>query len=520
MSYLLGIDVSTTATKALVIDERGSVVAIASDEYEFFTPRPLWAEQNPADWWRACVKVIRRVLEKIPAREIAGIGLTGQMHGLVLLDAEGNVLRPCIMWNDQRTAKQCAEITDQVGGTKNLLRMIGNPVLPGFTAPKILWVRENEPQVYARAAHVLLPKDYLRYKLTGAYATEVSDASGTALLDVAQRNWSDELLKAIEIPRAWLPDVFESSVVSAKISADAANETGLLEGTPVVGGGGDQAAQAVGTGIVQEGIVSATLGTSGVVFASSDSYRLEPNGLLHAFCHAVPNKWHLMGVMLSAAGSFRWFRDALGEQEKREARDAKEQRDENKDVYEILTEKAARANAGCEGLIFLPYLTGERTPHPDPHARGAFFGITLRHRKEHFARAVLEGVAYGLRDSLELMRALGLNISQVRASGGGARSELWRQILANVFNSEIALVNWNPESGFRTEGAAFGAALLAGVGAGVYANVEDACARTIHVTDLATQGKDVQVYDDYYQVYRALYPALQTQFERLGALAT
>ncbi|GIL15358.1 MAG: xylulokinase [Chloroflexota bacterium] len=507
MSYLIGIDVSTTATKALVIDERGDVVASASDEYEFFTPRPLWAEQNPADWWRACVKVIRRVLEKIPAREIAGIGLTGQMHGLVLMDADGNVLRPCIMWNDQRTAKQCAEITERVGGAKNLLRLIGNPVLPGFTAPKILWVRENEPQAYARAAHVLLPKDYLRYKLTGAYATEVSDASGTALLDVAKRNWSDELLKAIEIPRAWLPDVFESSVVSAKISADAANETGLLQGTPVVGGGGDQAAQAVGTGIVQEGIVSATLGTSGVVFASSDSYRLEPNGLLHAFCHAVPNKWHLMGVMLSAAGSFRWFRDALGAGEMREARS------ENLDVYDILTREAARVDAGCEGLIFLPYLTGERTPHPDPHARGAFFGITLRHRKEHFTRAVLEGVAYGLRDSLELMRALGLNISQVRASGGGARSELWRQILADVFNSEIALVN-------ITEGAAYGAALLAGVGAGVYASVEDACAQTIHVTDTVTQSENTKVYDDYYQVYRGLYPALQTQFERLSALGT
>ena len=507
MAFLLGIDVSTTATKALVIDERGNVITTASDEYEFFTPRPLWAEQNPADWWRACVSAIRRVLEKIPAREIAGIGLTGQMHGLVLLDAEGNVLRPCIMWNDQRTAKQCAEITELGGGAKNLLRLIGNPILPGFTAPKILWVREHEPHLYARAAHILLPKDYLRYKLTGAYATEVSDASGTALLDVAKRNWSDELLQAIDVPRAWLPDVFESSVVSAKISADAANETGLLQGTPVVGGGGDQAAQAVGTGIAQEGIVSVTLGTSGVVFASSDSYRLEPNGLLHAFCHAVPNKWHLMGVMLSAAGSFRWFRDALGEQEKRNAESAK------RDAYEILTQEAARADAGCEGLIFLPYLTGERTPYPDPHARGAFFGITLRHRKEHFVRAVLEGVAYGLRDSLELMRALGLNISQVRASGGGARSELWRQILADVFNSEIALVN-------ITEGAAFGAALLAGVGAGVYANVEDACARTIHVTDSVTQGENVQVYDDFYQVYRGLYPALKDSFKADDAVTS
>lgn len=506
MAYLLGIDVSTTATKALVIDERGTVVATASDEYEFVTPRPLWAEQDPADWWRACVNVVRAVLEKIPASEIAGIGLTGQMHGLVMLDAEGNVLRPCIMWNDQRTAKQCAEITERVGGTKNLLHLIGNPVLPGFTAPKILWVRENEPQVYARVWHVLLPKDYLRYKLTGAFATEVSDASGMALLDVANRGWSDELLKAIGVPRAWLPDVYESPVVSAKISASAAKETGLLKGTPVVGGGGDQAAQAVGTGIVQEGIVSATLGTSGVVFASSDSYRLEPNGLLHAFCHAVPGKWHLMGVMLSAAGSFRWYRDALGGEERQIARS------EERDVYEVLTAEAEAAEAGCEGLLFLPYLTGERTPYPDPHARGAFFGITLRHGKEHFTRAVLEGVSYGLRDSLELMRALGLKISQVRASGGGARSALWRQILADVFDSEIALVN-------ITEGAAFGAALLAGVGAGVYSSVEDACAKTVQVTDSVRQGENVGVYDEYYRVYRGLYPALKDSFQEVGAIA-
>lgn len=506
MAYLLGIDVSTTATKALVIDERGSVIATASEEYEFFTPRPLWAEQNPADWWRACVKVVRAVLQKVPAREVAGIGLTGQMHGLVMLDADGEVLYPCIMWNDQRTGKQCAEITERAGGTKNLLQLIGNPVLPGFTAPKILWVREHEPEVYARAAHVLLPKDYLRYKLTGAYATEPSDASGMALLDVAKRRWSEELLHALEIPREWLPEVYESPVVSAKISAVAAAETGLLEGTPVVGGGGDQAAQAVGTGIVQEGIVSATLGTSGVVFASSDTYRLEPNGLLHAFCHAVPNKWHLMGVMLSAAGSFRWFRDALGEAEKLEARN------ENRDVYEVLTQKAERAEAGCEGLIFLPYLSGERTPYPDPEARGAFFGITLRHGREHFIRAVLEGVSYGLRDSLELMRALGLNISQVRASGGGARSPLWRQILADVFDSEITLVNIH-------EGAMFGAALLAGVGAGVYSSVEDACAQTVRVTDAVTQDKNVRLYDDYYQVYRRLYPALKDSFVQVGAVA-
>ncbi len=506
MAYLMGIDVSTTATKALVVDERGAVVAEASGSYEFETPRPLWAQQDPADWWRACVDAVRAVLHKIDPSEIVGIGLTGQMHGLVLLDADGRVLRPCIMWNDQRTGAQCAEITARAGGAQALLRLIGNPVLPGFTAPKILWVRENEPNVYARAAHVLLPKDYIRYKLTGAYATEVSDASGTALLNVAGRKWSDELLGALEIPRAWLPDVYESPEVSARISREAADATGLREGTPVVGGGGDQAAQAVGTGIVQEGIVSATLGTSGVVFAASDEYRLEPNGLLHAFCHAVPGKWHLMGVMLSAAGSFRWFRDALGQEEKARAAE------EGKDVYEILTAEAARAAAGCEGLIFLPYLTGERTPYPDSDARGVYFGITLRHGKPELVRATLEGVAYGLRDSLELMRALGIQIAQVRASGGGARSHLWRQILADVFNSEIVLVN-------ITEGAAYGAALLAGAGTGVFGSVQAACAQTIRVTDSVTQGEDVRVYDQYYPVYRALYPALREQFKHVSAVA-
>lgn len=505
MRYLLGIDVSTTATKALVIDAQGRTVTTASAEYPFETPRPLWAEQDPAHWWRACVQVVRAVLKQVEASEIAGIGLTGQMHGLVMLDAEGEPLRPCIMWNDQRTGAQCAEITERVGGPTRLLALIGNPVLPGFTAPKIVWVRENEPEVYARTAHVLLPKDYLRFKLTGTYATEVSDASGMALLDVARRTWSEEMLGALAIPREWLADVFESPVVSARVSAEAARATGLVEGTPVVGGGGDQAAQAVGTGIVEEGIVSATLGTSGVVFSSSDTYRLEPEGRLHAFCHAVPGKWHLMGVMLSAAGSFRWFRDALGQAEAAEARA------EGKDVYDVLTAEAAHAAAGCEGLIFLPYLTGERTPYPDPEARGVYFGITLRHGKPEMVRAVLEGVAYGLRDSLELARALGLRIRQVRASGGGARSALWLQILADVFGSEIALTN-------STEGAAFGAALLAGVGAGVYRSVEEACAQTIAVTETVPPGQAAGVYGEYYRVYRSLYPALKPVFGEVAAI--
>lgn len=502
MTLLLGIDVGTSGTKALVIDAGGRIVAEAMTEYPMDTPRPLWAEQNPADWWQAAIASIQRVLTQVDARDIAGVGLTGQMHGLVMLDAQGEVLRPCIMWNDQRTGAQCAAITQKIGA-KKVIELVGNPILPGFTAPKIVWVRENEPDVYARVTHILLPKDYLRYKLTGAFATEVSDASGTVLLDVAKRQWSDEMLAALEIPREWLPEVYESPVVSAKISADAARATGLLEGTPVVGGGGDQAAQAVGSGIVSQGLISVTLGTSGVVFASSDEYRVEPQGRLHAFCHAVPGKWHLMGVMLSAAGSFRWFRDALGQREKELAGR------EDMDVYKLLTAQAGSAPPGSEGLIFLPYLTGERTPYPDPDARGVFFGLTLRHGKPHMVRAVLEGVSYGLRDSLELMRDLGIRLEQVRVSGGGARSALWRQILSDVFSSEIVQLN-------ITEGAAYGAALLAGVGAGVYSSVEDACARTIRVIDRVEPGAAQVVYADYYPIYRALYPALAPQFKAVS----
>ncbi len=505
MSYLLGIDIGTSGAKALLIDAEGAVIASATEEYPLYTPRPLWAEQDPEDWWRATVGAIRTVLERsgVHAEDVAGLGLTGQMHGMVALDADGHVLRPCIMWNDQRTALQCAEIMDTVG-RERFLALTGNLALPGFTAPKILWVRENEPEVYRRIAKVLLPKDYIRYRLTGDYATEVSDASGTVLFDVAHRRWSLEVLEALDIPPSWMPNSYESPQVTGTVSETAARETGLRPGLPVAGGGGDQAAQAVGSGIVREGVISVTVGTSGVVFAATDEMKLDPQARLHSFCHAVPGRWHVMGVMLSAGGSLRWLRDTIAGPEREVGRLS------GVDPYEIMIAEAAQVPAGSEGLLFLPYLTGERTPYADPNARGAFVGLTLRHGKGAMVRAVLEGVAYGLRDSLELLRALHIPIRQVRASGGGARSTLWRQIMANIFGTELVTIN-------ITEGAAYGAALLAGVGAGVYKDVFEATERTIRVVDRVEPVADeVAIYDGYYQDYRALYGQLKPTFDSVA----
>ena len=508
MSCLVGLDISTTGAKALLIDARGGVVASATTEYPLSTPQPLWAEQSPEDWWECACASLRKMLRLAEARgdDIRGVGLTGQMHGLVLLDQAGKVLRPAILWNDQRTGPQCAAIAAGVGGARKLVALTGNVVLPGFTAPKIVWVRENEPAVYAQIAHVLLPKDYVRFRLTGDLVTEVSDASGTSLLDVSARQWSDSLLNALEIPRNWLPRLVESPEVTGRFSHLAAQETGLAEGTPVVGGGGDQAAQAVGSGVVEPGVISVTTGTSGVVFAHANDFASEPDGRLHAFCHAIPRRWHLMGVMLSAGGSLRWLRDQLGEPERTIAART------GADPYDLLTQEAAQAPAGSAGLLFLPYLNGERTPYPDPEARGAFVGLTARHRRAHLVRAVLEGVSFGLRDSLELIKGLGVPLRQVRLSGGGARSPLWRQIQADIFGVELVLVN-------TTEGAAFGAALLAGVGAGVFRSVEEAVAQTVRVTDRVMPAPaNVQRYEASYSVYRALYPALRPAFHALSAL--
>ncbi len=496
-SLFLGLDVSTTGAKALLIDASGAVVSSATTPLTLSTPQPLWSEQNPQDWWDGIAASIRRALAQaeVSGDAVTAVGLTGQMHGLTLLDAAGAVLRPAILWNDQRTGAQCDEIRARMGGKARLVQATGNDALTGFTAPKILWVREHEPEVYARVAHILLPKDYIRYRLTGEYATDKAGAAGTLLMDVRTRDWSPEVLAALEIPAEWLPKTHEGPEITGGISAAGAAATGLRPGTPVVGGGGDQAAGAVGVGAVEPGIVGLVLGTSGVVFAATPAPFIEPNGLLHAFCHAAPGMWHLMGVMLSAAGSLQWYRDILAPGVS----------------FDALLASAANIPAGAEGLRFLPYLTGERTPYPDPLARGAFVGLTLRHTQAHFTRAVLEGVAFGLRDSFELVKGAGLaEICQVRVSGGGAKSPLWRQILADVLDSELVTVN-------TTEGAAYGAALLAGVGAGAWTSVPEACAATVHVLEATLpQPEQVARYAQQYPLYQGLYPALKFTWE-MGA---
>jgi xylulokinase len=492
---VLGIDVSTTGSKALLVDADGTVVGSASTPHTLSTPRPLWSEQDPAEWWRATAASIRSALVAVPgaASRVVGVGLTGQMHGLVALDAAGSILRPAILWNDQRTAAECDEIRDLVG-RERLIHLAGNDALPGFTAPKLLWVRHHEPEISARIAHVLLPKDYVRLRLTGDYAMDKADGSGTLLFDLAARDWSTEVCDALSIPRAWLPPTFEGPLVTGTVTQGAADETGLPAGTPVVAGGGDQAAGAVGMGIVRPGLVSVTLGTSGVVFAATDAPLIEPQGRLHAFCHAVPDRWHVMGVTLAAAGSLQWYRDTLAPGI----------------GFDVLLDEAVEAPAGCDGLLFLPYLSGERTPYPDPLARGAFVGLTMRHRRAHVTRAVLEGVAYSMHDCFSLMAGVGVTgVTEASLSGGGARGALWRQILADVLG--VAMV-----AAAADEGAAYGAALLAGVGSGFWADVDAACAAIPTGVRTEPNGANAEIYAERYEQYRALYPALTPAFRALG----
>ncbi len=497
MSYVIGIDSSTTATKAQLVDEAGGVVAVGSSEYAYDTPQPLWSEQDPELWWAATQEAVAGVLAKtgVSGNDVAAIGLTGQMHGLVLLDERGDVLRPSILWNDQRTGAECDEMRDRVG-KERLIQITGNDALTGFTAPKILWVRNNEPKVFDRARRVLLPKDYVRFRLTGEYAIDRAGGAGTILFDLAARTWSDAVLEDLDLDRSLFPDTYEGHEVTGTITVEAAAATGLFAGTPVVAGAGDQGANGVAVGAIDPGVVGLSLGTSGVVFTATDTPAIEPDGRLHAFCHGVAGRWHFMGVMLSAAGSFRWFRDELAPGAD----------------FGDLAASAGEVAAGSDGLLFLPYLTGERTPHPDPLARGAFVGLTVRHGRDQLTRAVLEGVAFGLRDSFELIRAAGgADLTEVRASGGGTRSAEWRQILADVLNAEVRTVA-------TAEGAAQGAALLAAVGAGWYDDAADASREWLRLDPPTSPGPNAARYEELYPMYRTLYPALRGTMHGLSAI--
>lgn len=508
MSITIGIDVGTSGTKTLAIAEDGRILASASSEYPCSHPKPGWAEQDPELWWRATEETLRAVLASgaFKPEDVAGVGLSGQMHGSVFLDKDGDVVRPALLWNDQRTAAQCAEIEERAGGREALIKMVGNRALTGFTAPKLLWVREHEPQNWEKVRMVLLPKDYIRYRLTGTHATEVSDASGTLLLDLANRRWSGDLLAKLDLDPSLMPPCYESPEVSARVSEIGSKATGLPAGTPVVGGGGDQPAGAVGNGIVRQGVVSATMGTSGVVFAHSDHLGFDPEGRLQRGCHAVPGAWHVMGVVLAAGGSLQWFRNELSKAEVAAAK-AK-----GIDPYVLLTDEAALAGPGAEGLFFLPYLTGERSPHFDPDAKGGWIGLTVRHGRAHMIRAVLEGATYAMRDSLELIREMGVRIDEIRVSGGGARNALWRQIQADIYGADVHTLN-------SSEGPAYGAALLAQVGTGGFATVPEACDATIQTVKSTAVDPKVQAFHDRaYKIYRDLYTQLRETFRDIGGL--
>lgn len=493
MSVLIGLDLGTSGVRAIAVDERGRIVAEGSAAYPLASPQPGWMEQDPEDWWQGTKTALAKVAGRLD-QDVVGIGLAGQMHGSVFLDSSGAVIRPAPLWNDQRTAAQCDTITETVGAER-LLAITGNPALTGFQAPKILWLRDREPERYRKVAHVLLPKDYIRFRLTGAFATDASDAAGTLLLDTGRRDWSDELLDLLELPREWFPDVCEGPEQAGTLRHDVAAEIGLQPGIPVAAGGGDNAAAAVGVGVISDGIVGSSIGTSGVVFAHTDEFRPDPTGRLHAFCHAIPGAWHLMGVTLSAGGSLAWWREVLHQD------------------FDDLMAAAGTTSPGSEGLVFLPYLTGERTPHRDPLARGMFLGLTSRHEAAHMTRAVMEGVVYSLRDSLEVLRSLDVPVDQVRATGGGARGALWRQLQADIYNLPI----------YRTtidEGPAFGAALLAGVASGVHTSVDEAVSLVELRPEVTEPDPErAKAYQDQYEVYRSLYEATAGAMHRLSSLA-
>lgn len=492
----IGLDIGTSGVKALLVTGDGHIAAHATEDYPLLTPKPGWTEQEPETWWAASCRVLRSLVDQAPG-SIEAIGLTGQMHGAVFLDKDGAVIRPALLWNDQRTADECVEIETLVG-KQRLREITGNPALTGFQAPKILWLRKNEPEAYARLRHVLLPKDFIRYRLSNALATDASDAAGTLLLDLARRDWSDEILTALDIPPDWLPKVYEGPEVTGHVSAEGAGASGLPEGLPVIAGGGDNAAAAVGSGVVGEGNGFVSLGTSGVVFVASEKPLVDPDGALHAFCHAVPGRYHLMGVILSAGGSLRWYRDVLARETIKAAAE------QQVDAYDLIFERAANVDPGADELFYLPYLAGERTPHMDPFARGAFAGLSLAHDDRHMARAVIEGISFALKDSLVLMERLGISPDQLFVVGGGARSKTWRHWLSAILG--VGLQRLEVE-----EGPAMGAALLGAVGAGIHEDVDAAVAATVR-TKGQPDAPDSELgirYEAIYNHFIRLYPALR-----------
>ncbi len=489
MTYWMGVDVGTGGTRAILVEATGRVAAgFTAPHEEMRMEQPLWAEQDPDDWWRAAQEAIRGVLKAAGAQgsDVRGVGFSGQMHGVTMLDASRKVVRPALIWCDQRSQAQVDAITAKAGAA-NILRWTANPVLTGFTLPKFLWVRDHQPELFDRVRHLMLPKDYIRFRLSGELGSDVSDASGTALFDVVNRRWSREMCDAAGVDPTILPPVAESASVCAKVSSEAAAGTGLVAGTPLVAGAGDQAASAVGNGIVQPGVVSCTLGTSGVVFAHLGKVAYDAKGRVHTFCHAVPGKWHVMGVTQGAGLSLQWFRNQLAPGI----------------GYDALMAEAATAEAGSGGLYWLPYLMGERTPILDPLARGGWMGLTARHTRADLIRALIEGVSYSQKDCLDLVEELGVQVSTVRASGGGAKSSFWRQVLADVFDRRVTTLE-------TQEGSAYGAALLAMVGTGAFGGVPEACAATVREVSVAEPGADAEVYAKGHVVYQGLYPAFST----------
>ena len=506
MEYLIGIDLGTSGTKTVLFDRLGKVIASATVEYPMYQERNGWAEQDPLDWWHASCETLQSVIQQggVDPRDIKGLGISGQMHGLVMLDKQGRVLRRSIIWCDQRTARQCEEITQRVG-KERLIQITANPALTGFTASKILWVRENEPELYAQCAHILLPKDYVRYMLTGEFATEVSDASGMQLLDVPHRCWSQEVLEKLDIDPALLAKVYESPEITGAITPEAAALTGLAAGTPVGGGAGANAAAAVGTGVVADGKAFTTIGTSGVVFAHTDNISIDPQGRVHTFCCAVPGAWHVMGVTQGAGLSLKWFRDNFCQAEKDTAAGM------GVDPYVLMDQEAEQSPIGCNRLLYLPYLMGERTPHLDPDCRGVFFGLSAIHTKRDLLRAVMEGVTYSQRDSVEILRGMGVELREMLACGGGGTSPLWRQRLADTYNGPVKTVK-------SKEGPALGVAILAGVGVGLYPSVQEACQAMIQLNPAQEPiPENVPQYEAFYQVYKSLYPALKENYKLLAA---